>query len=345
MGSVYVDDDYTYKGYRLVIVENDYIKIVILPEKGADIYQFIDKKHNADYLWKTPMGLRSQVKPVPAGYGAESQFANTYEGGWQMVFPNGGAACFYKGVNLEMCGDAAVEPWKYRIADPGPDMARVVFETTTHRLPYRLQRVIRVAADKPCMQLDETILNLGREKLDYVWGQHVSFDGALIRKGNWRLDIPCKKLYTNTGSQGAPKQTTPGARKNRLPQNGEFTWPHATGNDGQIIDLSVFPDAEVCACDIAYLHELSQGTFSLINEEKNQGFQLTWNHEQFPYIWYFQNFNGSFGYPWYGRGNGIVLEPITSFPALGLTESINRNNHCVIQAGEKITASFSAQLL
>jgi hypothetical protein len=346
MGFVRVDDDYTYKGYRLVIIENEFLKIVILPEKGADIYQFIDKRNGIDFLWKTPMGLRSGVKPVPAGYGNESQFSNSYEGGWQTVFPSGGSSCSYKGINLEMCGDAAMACWNYRIVDPGPDMVQVAFETETQRLPFKLQKTIRVAKDDPSMKLQEIIVNKSDESLDYVWGQHVGFEGTLIRKGGWRLNIPCNKVYTNTSPKLALSQTsTAGIRKNRLPQDGEYAWPLAAGNDGAPIDLSRFPDDNTNSCDIAYLHDLSHGSLELFNRERDCGFELSWDKEQFPYIWYYQNFKGSYGYPWYGMGNGMVLEPITSFPAFGLCEAMARNNHRVIQGRETISARFTARVL
>ena len=346
MGFARVDDDYTYKGYRLVILENEFIKAVILPEKGADIYQFIDKKHDTDFLWKTPMGIRSRVKPVPAGYGGESHFANSYAGGWQMVFPNGGAACSYQGVNLEMCGDAALSRWDYRVVEPGPDTARVVFETELHRLPFRLRREISLSKDEPQMHLTESITNLGREKLDYVWGQHMGFEGTLIRDGNWRVQVPCRTVHTNTSSKlKRAESPTPGRRMSRLPQDGEFAWPMARDVSGAQIDLSHIPGPDICACDIAYLHDLTQGSFALINQRNAYGLQMSWCKDEFPYVWCYQNFNGSYGYPWYGRGNGMVLEPITSYPAFGLSEAMARNNHRVIEAGVTVSADFTVRVL
>ena len=346
MGYARADDDYTYKGYRLVIMENRFIKAVILPQKGADIYQFIDKMHDIDFLWKTPMGLRSQVKPAPAGYGAESHFANTYAGGWQMVFPNGGSSCLYQGINLEMCGDAAQASWSHRILEPGPDAARVEFETELHRLPFKLKRVVSLANDRPGLRLEESITNLGEEPLDYVWGQHVGFEGSLIRDGNWRLRVPCRTVHTNTSprlKQEGPPPT--GQRVNRLPPDGEFTWPLVKDAGGAELDLSRLPDPGIRACDIAYLHDLERGGFALLNQKQEYGFQMTWNRDEFPCVWYYQNFNGSSGYPWYGRGNGIALEPITSYPAFGLAEAMARNNQRVIRAGQTVSAGFSVSVL
>jgi len=345
MGKVTIDDDYTYKGYRLVIIENDYLKIVVLPEKGADIYQFLDKKNNIDFLWKTPMGLREKVKDIPAGYGNESNFTDSYEGGWQMVFPNGGSSCCYKGVNLEMCGDAQTCSWKYRIIKNGPDCVKVAFETETHRLPFKLQRIMEVRKDESVMKMKEIIQNNSNEPMEYMWGQHIAFEGDLIRDGNWQIRVPCYKVYTNTGALAEQTKPPAGNRKCRLPSNGEFTWPKVTGADGSLVDLSLIPREEDQSCDIAYLHELSKGWYALVNETEELAFHFSWPEEVFPYVWYYQNFKGSFGYPWYGRGNGIALEPITSYPALGLQEAILRENHRVIEAREEIKADFSARVI
>ena len=345
MGPVSVDDDYTYKGFRLVIIENDHLRIVVLPEKGADIYQFIDKRHNVDLLWKTPMGLRERVRDLPPGYGAESNFTDAYEGGWQMVFPNGGSSCSYKGLRLEMCGDAQACSWRYRILEKGPDIAVVAFETEMHRLPYRLRRIIRIDRGAASMQLTEIISNDGQEPLDYMWGQHIAFEGSLLRSGDWQLVVPCSRVGTNTGPMTAKSALPAGARVNRLPTDGEFGWPMVKGADGSDIDLSLFPDDSVKSCDIAYLHELEDGWYALLNKRLRYAFHLSWQRELFPCIWFYQNFNGSFGYPWYGRGNGVALEPISGFPALGLEESMLRGNHMTIQAGEEIRADFHASIV
>lgn len=345
MSRVFVDDDYTYKGYRLVIIENDYIKLTVLPEKGADIYKFIDKVHNIDFLWKTPMGLRKNVRTVPSGYGNESNFSNTYEGGWQMIFPNGGSSCEYKGINLEMSGEALNRSWEYRIVENGPDKVVVVFETEIHNLPYKLKRIIEVNSNESLIKIKEVIKNDGLEELNYMWGQHLAFEGTIFRNNDWKLNVPCKKVLTNTTTIAKETMGPAGDRINRFPTNGEFSWPIIKDVNDNDVDMSLIPDKSINSCDIAYLNELTDGFYALVNEREELGFCLSWPKDLFPFVWYYQNFNGSFGYPWYGRANGLVLEPFSGFPALGLKEAVLRKNHKVIQAGEEISATFEAKIL
>ena len=41
-----------------------------------------------------------------------------------------------------------------------------------------------------------------------------------------------------------------------------------------------------------------------------------------PYLWYWQEFGASEGYPWYGRHYNIGLEPFSSYPTDGLAEAV-----------------------
>ena len=90
-------------GVRALIMANEYLRITILPDKGADIYSIVYLPEGIDFLWKSPQGLR------PPSQGQLSSDSSTawleqYEGGWQEIFPNGGDACVYNGVQLNFHG-------------------------------------------------------------------------------------------------------------------------------------------------------------------------------------------------------------------------------------------------
>jgi hypothetical protein len=38
----------------------------------------------------------------------------------------------------------------------------------------------------------------------------------------------------------------------------------------------------------------------------------------FPYLWFWQELRGSFGYPWYGNSYVMAIEPFSSIPGNGL---------------------------
>ena len=64
---------------------------------------------------------------------------------------------------------------------------------------------------------------------------------------------------------------------------------------------------------------------------------MRWPAARLPYLWYWQNFRGSYGYPWFGTGNIFALEPFTSYPAYGLAEAVRRGVQYTLDAGDTVT--------
>jgi hypothetical protein len=78
-------------GHTCLWMENDDLKLAVLPRKGADLAEFIHKPSGIQFLMKTPAGLR------PPGGNPPVDFLENYEGGWQELFPNANESCEYRG--------------------------------------------------------------------------------------------------------------------------------------------------------------------------------------------------------------------------------------------------------
>lgn len=78
--------DYTYKGMRVAFLENELIRVGVLLDKGADIFEFTYKPHDIDFLWQSPIPMRSPFVATSAL--AEGNFHDYYYGGWQEVLPS-----------------------------------------------------------------------------------------------------------------------------------------------------------------------------------------------------------------------------------------------------------------
>jgi hypothetical protein len=77
-----IEDDVIYKGYRTLFLENDLIRVGVLLDKGADIFQFLHKPTDTDFLWRSPTGLMRPDRFTPTKADPSGAFLDSYHGGW-----------------------------------------------------------------------------------------------------------------------------------------------------------------------------------------------------------------------------------------------------------------------
>ncbi len=71
-------DQHTYKGMQVVVLENDLLRISVLADKGTDIFEFLYKSLDLDYMLMTPQGIRtpqevgSVAQPDGPSFGSEA---------------------------------------------------------------------------------------------------------------------------------------------------------------------------------------------------------------------------------------------------------------------------------
>ena len=54
-----ISDDWTYKGMRVIFLENEYLRIGILADRGSDIFEFKYKPADLDFLLRLPKGIQN----------------------------------------------------------------------------------------------------------------------------------------------------------------------------------------------------------------------------------------------------------------------------------------------
>ena len=75
------------RGYRAVTLENEFLSITLLPEKGADIYRFVYKPREMDVLWKAPWGLKHPGTGVPTAANSSDAWLEHLPGWLARDFP------------------------------------------------------------------------------------------------------------------------------------------------------------------------------------------------------------------------------------------------------------------
>ena len=80
----------TYRGLKSLVMENELLRVTILVDKGTDVFEFLHKPTDTDFMWRSPLGVRATRNFVPSNPRADGPFLDYYFGGWQECFPVGG---------------------------------------------------------------------------------------------------------------------------------------------------------------------------------------------------------------------------------------------------------------
>jgi hypothetical protein len=297
---------------RSIQLENEYLSATILVDKGADIYRLEYKPQGIDVLWKSPWGLASP-KGYSSNFRSMDNWLELYEGGWQVIFPNGGEACDYKGVELNFHGEASLVAWNYKIIEAGGDRVEVRLSTRLRRSPFRLERTLLLEAASPILTIREKITNESGETLEAMWGHHPAY-GAPFLGSDCRLDIGAAYLRADDRNDTFPNPLTPGER---------YRWSLGE-REGRSTDLSLVPGEQTPRHLLAYFDEFDSGWYALTNTKLGFGIGLVWDSKVFPYAWFWQEMHASSGFPWYKEAYVMAVEPFSSYPSQGLANVINK---------------------
>ncbi|MBV7338139.1 aldose 1-epimerase family protein [Chloroflexi bacterium TSY] len=323
-----ISDDWTYKGMRTVVLENELLRVTVLIDKGTDIVEFRYKPLDLDYLLMLPGGIRNPRHDIPSA-AFDEPFHDYYSGGWNDIVPSGGPPNVYKGAVFGQHGEVSLVPWEYAILEDSPQRVSVRFWVRSVRTPFFLQKTMSLESERAVLSIDESLTNEGGEPLDFMWLQHLAF-------GRPFLDVPARKFAVHDTMDGyEPRRFQPGATG---------AWPHVPAPDGSGEDASrVPPYGKMKAQVMAYILELEEGWYAITNPVRKTGFALHFDQTLYPYIWYWQQLGDvAQGYPWWGRTHCAALEPCTSYPGGGLAHAVQNETARSLQPGEEIRTSLHA---
>ena len=327
-----VSDAWTYRGLKTAIIENELLRVVVLVDKGADIYQFVHKPTDVDFLLRSPLGVRDPRRYVATTGSPIGLWMDTYEGGWQTVLPAGGYPAEYKGAELGLHAEASNMPWDCAVLEDSPERVSMKFWVRTPRLPHFFEKTLTLTAGSGVLDISEALVNEGEESVDVVWGEHIAL-GAPFLSEDCLLDLPGGTIINH------PAEWHP---NNRLKAGHRSPWPYSEAKDGSRVDLSPFPPRSDRVNDMSYISDMPEGWYAVTNTRLGVGFGVRYPRDVFPYLWYWQCLGGAFGYPFWGRYYNVGLEPFTSFANAGLASAIENGTAVHMEPGERIEATVKA---
>jgi hypothetical protein len=302
--------DYTYKGMRIAYLENELLRVGVLLDKGADIFDFTYKPRDLDVMWQSPIPMR---KPFVATSALpEGAFHDYFYGGWQEVLPSAGWASEpYLGTFQGLHGEVSLLPFEAQIIEDSSDQVTLRTQVRLYRSPLALERVLSLRRSVGALFIHERLVNESPVAFAVMWGHHPSF-------GEPFLDESC------VVHAPAHKVEVLDFHPNGLWERGQdFEFPMVKNRrTGALQDITRILPRATKSVDVVFFKELSEGWYGLTNQKLGVGFGLAWDSDLFKYLWMWQVYGGHVDYPWYGRTYNCALEPFTSYPPAGVKNAV-----------------------
>jgi len=303
-----LSSEWTYKGFRTLILENDDLQVTVLPDYGAKIFQFIVKKSNRDLLYHNPrVELRTPI------YGVNVD--NWWHGGIDECIPTG-QPCVYKGEAYPYLGEVWSLPWNHEIERNDASEITIHLSRETVISPLRIERWLTLRAQGSVLEMRHKITNLGYSPFDFIWGIH---PGLAINPAT-RIDIPRSKVLIDESSPG-----------NRLGTPGSYyTWPNAKTQNGQDVDMRLVQPPESNTIDMHFATEFNEGWLAATDTSEKTGFGFAFPKETFKCIWLWLVYGG-----WRGLYCAAV-EAWTGYPGR-LDLAVKNGTYSQLQDGKSLT--------
>jgi hypothetical protein len=308
----------TWHGVAALALENEQLRVVVVPQIGAKIVSLFDKR--AAVEWLVGPGTRP-FRPVAYGASFEAQDMS----GWDEMFPTI-SACAYSGagahtvVVLPDHGEVWALPW----TDPMVSGDAITLAVAGRALPYRLTRCLSFAA-ATVLRFDYHLANLGPDPLPYIWAAHPQFAcGAAAR-----IILPpavrqvCNVLPPDWG-WGAAEAL--------------YRWPEANHPNGEAARLDVVGSPSLRHARKFYSLPDQPVAWAVLRREPHGAWlRMAWDPQEVPY----------FGL-WIDEGLLNAESVAAPEPATGFYDSLalaaEKQQVAVVAAGAEVRWTLSVQL-
>lgn len=279
-----VSTDWTFHGLRAVVLENRALRVVILPEAGAKIWQITHKPTDADLLWNNP-------RTPPSRLPMNSRYDDVWSGGWDELFPND-EATLIDGEAYPDHGELWTGQWQ---AEPfaRDDAVGVHLRHLTPISAIDVEKTITLRRDASQIEFHHAFRNAGNAPFPFLWKLHP----AMAVSAHHRLDFPAMTVVPEANFPG----TLVGAPSS-------FEWPLCRLPDGSTVDLRRVPAADARQLHFFYGTNLHAGWCALTDTASRLACALVFDREVFPHCWLFASYGG------WRNHNVAVLEPCTGYP-------------------------------
>ena len=312
-------------GIPAVRLANDAIEVTILAGKGADILSIRDLATGCDPLWKARWG-HHHVESALSHPDSSSAWLAACVGGWNLLFPGGGAESTVAGGLQPMHGEASIVAWD--VVECSTDGGSAVsLRTHLSRSPFLLERTVRLVGDTGELVIRDTAVNEGGEASPFTWTHHPTLGPPF-------LDDSCV-IETNAATVEADETYT--LPHVPLPAGPAIAWRDAAGVLGRV------PPRDDPRQLLAYLHfDGPDAWYRVTNQQKEMAFEVRWSTADLPHAWFFQEMDATAGWPWFSNTYIMAIEPSSTFPGRGLAHAVDAERAAWLAPGETSSIEIAA---
>ncbi len=219
--SARVDMNWKYRGLQVLRMENEFLRIDVLPELGAKVFNFIYKPLDRNLLWHNPY-----IHPSCQSFG--TCFDDVWPGGWDELIPNDLPFQLPSGEILADHGEVWSQESEWEVLEKGTSSVSARFVNYGRVIPLIFEKTITLRAEESMCRVSYHVTNNGNKPVKFLWNIHPS----MVITPQTRIDVPAKRCITETWGTENFKDRT------------EFRWPNIELPDGEKLDISSVPPAE-----------------------------------------------------------------------------------------------------
>jgi galactose mutarotase-like enzyme len=271
-----------YCGVPALVLENDLLRTVVLPDRGSKMASLLYKPDNVELLWQPPDGCYP-----PARYA--DPYDARHATGFDEMFPSI-SSCHYEaypwaGTTIPDHGEVWSMPWAWTI-----EHDEVSLEVYGVRFPYRLNKRIRLQPN--CVEIAYQATNLSCFDMDFLWAAHPLFS---VSPGV-EIAVP-PDMGSIVNAAAGP----------RLPEYGQvYSFPHCQSANGATLELNRVPPYNGTGYQKYYFSGPSvDGWCELRSPRNGLSVRLAFPVQEVPYLGMWVNEGG-----WNGQYN-MAPEPAT----------------------------------
>lgn len=166
---------------KAVVLENEEVEAIILPDTGSNIVRFRDKRHASDYLHVYQDEIERCMRD--AAQGAPASLSDYFFGGCYTMFPNAGYDQHYGNSYYEYHGDLRKGNWAYEIDAAGS----LKLTASSRYVPLGIERTVDLADTGTRLQFTDRLYydsNRGEiGAVPYIYGIHPYHTSPLLDEG------------------------------------------------------------------------------------------------------------------------------------------------------------------